>query len=115
MRTRVNYDVRKLDAEVLTFGATDTSDTFSITHTGFLAALIVKVSNLTNSVTATVAMADSDGNEIISQATIAENATTVVHFDFGYAPCYGAMTFTVTLSGVPGGSGGTVTVTPIVM
>lgn len=114
MRTRVNYDVRKLTATDVAFTSSSTTGTMSFTHTGFLTTLIVKVPNFTNSITVTAAVTDADSNELYSLAAIAKNGTQVIHMAADYCPVYGETTVTLTLSGVAGGSGGNITVTPIV-
>jgi len=86
----------------------------SFTHTGFLVALAIAVPDFTNSITVTAAVTDSDDLELYSKAAIAKNATEMIHFENDYCPVYGETTVTLTLSGVAGGSGGSVTVTPIV-
>jgi hypothetical protein len=114
MRARVNYDVRKLDSEAVAFGATGTTGSMSFTHTGFLVALVVDVPDFTNNITVTAAVQDADGLELYSLAAIAKNNTQVIHMLEKYCPVYGETTVALTLSGVAGGSGGTITVTPIV-
>lgn len=114
MRTRVNYDVQKLTPTDVAFTATSLTGTSAFTHTGYLTTLIVKVPNFTNAITVTAAVSDADGNEIASESAIAKNATKVIHMENEYCPCYGTTTITLTLSGVAGGAGGNITVTPIV-
>lgn len=114
MRTRVNYDVRKLDAEDVAFTNVSTTGSMSFTHTGFLTTLILDVPNFTNGITVTVAVTDADSNELYSLAAIAKNATKVIHFENDYCPVYGETTVSLTLSGAAGGTGGDITVTPIV-
>jgi hypothetical protein len=114
MRTRVNYDVRKLEAETVSFGATGTTGSMSFSHVGFLTTLILDVPNFTNAVTVTAAVVDADSNELYSLAAIAKNETKVIHFENDYCPVYGETTVSLTLSGAAGGTGGDITVTPIV-
>lgn len=113
MRTRVNYDVREQDGQTISFDADETTGSFTFTHQGFVVAAIVALPNFTNDVTGTLAITDPNGNELASQSAMAKNGTSVRHFDLGYCPCVGEMTVSLTLSGVPGGSGGDATVTLI--
>lgn len=98
----------------LTFGASDTTKTSDRisenegVHQGKCTHIKVTLPDWTNSVTATLAILDSDGDVIFSQASIAENQTLVIADKS--IPLIEKERVRITLSGAPGGTGGTVTV-----
>ena len=99
----------------ITFGATDTTGTYKITEcNGFIHNMIIKVPNFTNAVTATIQILDDDGDELYNSGAKAKNATYplggIAAAELGDVPLSYNYTCVVTLSGAPGGSGGTTTV-----
>jgi len=90
-----------------TYDATTTTATAkAVNESGFIRSIAVVMPNFTNSITATLSVKDVDGYEVISKASIAENATTVYLKE--EVPIYYDSTMTITLSGAAGGTGGTV-------
>jgi hypothetical protein len=91
----------------LVFGAADTVKTATVHFRGEVKNLALRMPNFTNSVTGTLALNDEDGITFYSQAAIPENADspyTVERYFSG-----GLITVSLTLSGAPGGTGGTAT------
>ena len=67
------------------------------------------IPNFTNVVTTTMEIKDEDNYVMISKAGVARNTTTKYSGSDAFLHS-GAGTLTLTLSGVPGGSGGTIAV-----
>jgi len=92
----------------LEFGAADTAKSVSVALEGVLHQAFMRVPNFTNVVTATLTIQDEDGFELFNSGAKAKGA------DYLLAPVpellllAGKITISVTLSGVPGGDGGTV-------
>lgn len=99
--------------QTLSFGASDTAKSTVISSTGRkVHTIVLTVPNWTNTVTAILSANNANGDEIWTDDTArAENDTYVFHQLGDQLPLVGATTFTVTLSGVPGGSGGDVELT----
>jgi hypothetical protein len=100
----------------LAFGASDTSKTFTIKGLrGTLDAILYEQFNSTNNSTGTVAITDPDSNSLFSKSSLADGAATMIQVRLSEGksvPFDGTnRTLTVTLSGAPGGSGGTIYVT----
>jgi len=88
------------------FAAAGTELSAKIDNEGFVSDIIFVVPNFTNVVTATLTIHDEDGNELYNSTAKAKNAIYVitgirVPVTFGFSA-------KVTLSGVAGGAGGTV-------
>jgi hypothetical protein len=102
----------------LAFGATDESKTFTLATTGQLCYWIMKVPNWTNVVTMTLSVTNGTSDPLWTDTARARNDTYVYAGADGGSPpiipLSGLTTFTFTLSGAPGGSGGTVEFTPYV-
>ena len=98
----------------LTFGASDTtklSDRISENegvHQGKGTHIKLTIPAFTNNPTITVEILDSDNDTIFSQAAIADGQTLVISDKS--IPLIEREQVRITLSGVPGGSGGTVTI-----
>lgn len=92
----------------LVFGATDTSKTLTIDADGVTHTIIVELPDwTTGSPTATLAISNSDGKLLYSITGLTENTGTSPHILLVSRPLKGTSTFTITLTGQPGGSGGT--------
>ena len=103
--------MRRLRMDFL-FGASDTVKTQSITRWGgglFCKVIKVNMPNFTAAVTGTLAIKDCDGDQVYSKASIAKNAVTID--DTKTVPMEQSSDVSLTLSGAPTGSGGTVVVT----
>ena len=107
-----SYTIKKTASRTLAFGAADTTKSFTLETNLWLHSAVVTLPNWTNAVTATFSVTNSDSKEIYSAAALAESTDHVLQdfADFGFLPLTGTSTVTVTLSGVPGGSGGSATV-----
>lgn len=99
-----------IPAQSFVIGAAETSDNFTLEGNGKIHSYTITLPNYTNAVTGTLSIADADGYEIYSKASIAKNTSTNVYNLGDVIPIYGTVTVTLTLSGVPGGSGGTATI-----
>ncbi|RLG14189.1 hypothetical protein DRN69_04490 [Candidatus Pacearchaeota archaeon] len=89
------------------FGATDTSKNTSIDFTGKLAQIHVRVPNWTNDVTCTVKIKDVDDYVIYDSGAKSRNANYNLAVD---QIVDDECKIELTLSGAPGGSGGSVVV-----
>jgi len=90
------------------FAATGTQLTSLIHENGSISLMVIEVPNFTNTITITVTVLDTDGDTLWESGSLAKNSTVrrtglSIPVDYGY-------TIQVDLSGVAGGSGGTVTV-----
>lgn len=93
------------------FGAADTVKSQDLNFTGQMKHLHLRVPNFTNAVTATVTLTDADGYTVYTSAAKARNANYNLEADaewFDQLVSGGTYNLVVTLSGVPGGTGGTV-------
>lgn len=90
------------------FGASDTVKSETLYFEGELRHLHLRVPNFTNAVTATVTIEDSDGYEIYNSTGQAKNTNYNLLTVATSELLTGQNTLKVTLSGVPGGTGGTV-------
>ena len=110
--------VLRPDTEPVTFGASDTTKTFTISYNGFVNAYAVVMPNFTNSVTGNLKITDSGSLDVYDssgsdrdESDFAKNATTHVYNLKDVITLAGVNTVTITLSGAPGGTGGIVYVT----
>lgn len=98
----------------LTFGAADTTKTSDRisenegVHQGKCTHIKLVIPAFTNNPTITVEILDSDGDVIFSQAGVADGQTLVIADKS--IPLIEKERVRITLSGAPGGTGGTVTV-----
>ena len=105
---------RRVPPISLTFGAADTTkESTRISenegvHQGKCTHIKITLPAFTNNPTATLQILDSDGDVIFSQAAIADGQTLVIADKS--IPLVEKETVKVILSGVPGGTGGTVAV-----
>jgi len=76
---------------------------YALTHT-----IILKLPNWSEAVTATISIENSNGDEIYSNDSLAKNTTHVIS---AVKPLVETNTVKITLSGVPGGTGGDTTTT----
>lgn len=91
---------------------TSFTGTFS-TDKGFLTCMTVVTPNFTNNVTTTVTITDANSNVVYVSSALARDTTTAINNALGALPLVsGTVTITLTLSGVAGGTGGSVTVKP---
>jgi len=97
--TPVQTESIAADATVASF----TIQAWALTHT-----ILLKLPDWTNAVTATISIDNPNGDEIYSNDTLARNTTHVMAV---VKPLAGTNTVKVTLSGVPGGTGGDVETT----
>lgn len=93
---------------ILSFGASDTVKSAKIVNNGFVKYIHLSVPNFTNAVTITLSIEDEEGTKIWEDSARNRNADYIIGnlnipSDIKY-------TLKATLSGVPGGSGGNVTV-----
>lgn len=112
--------IKRLNQATLVFGATDTSKEVAVNTIGLdrvndqaiTHTLDLSVPNFTNSVTATVAIVSEGGTTLYSLASLAKNTKHAIAAEW---PINSGAKFTVTLSGVPGGAGGSVTLSVTVV
>lgn len=99
------------------FGAADESKAAAIDPTlgikGEVIKFVLVLPDWTNTVTAVVSMNNADGKEVFADDSRAQNEEYDITLDRNECIILGQADeeFVVTLSGVPGGSGGTATVT----
>ncbi len=108
------------DVFALVFGAADTTKTANFDKNGWIEMLILKVPTFTNAVTVTkIEFLDRDGDVIYTNSTgwalnanyligTPEGTSVNIPIDVSHHSTYYQVK--VTLSGAPGGSGGTITV-----
>ena len=107
------YGVTEIPRQGLIFGALDTAKSFSLTgYNGLIHELDVQIPDFTNAVTATVTLTRSNGVDVYTSEALAKNADHVIMMDRAIV---GTEALTVTLSGAPGGEGGQIDVTPILV
>jgi len=98
------------------YGATGTVVTHSSDVSGWINKMIVTVPNFTNAPTATITIIDPESITVYTSAALVNNSTTplgdlIGSADFGEVPIGNhPWKITCTLSGVAGGTGGTVLV-----
>lgn len=91
------------------FGAAETTKNISISLEADVGMIMLVVPNFTNVVTTSLDVKDSDNYAVLAKSGVARNTTT----KYNGADAFwfsGAGTITLTLSGAPGGSGGTIAV-----
>lgn len=94
--------------KTFTFGATGTTSTDqSIPVEGIIRSMTVDVPNFTNAITAAVTLEDSDALVYFDSGNLAKNTLHQVSCGVGLD---GSGNLCVDISGVAGGTGGTVTV-----
>ena len=94
----------------LVIGAAELTHTtlFTITASALTHTLVVVLPNWTNAVTCKATIANSDGEDIYESEDLVRNGTRVCNITgANERPIVGTNTITLTLSGVPGGAGGT--------
>ncbi len=96
--------------QTLSFGAADTAESVTLSQVvGKVHTIIMKVPNWTNNVTAILSATNDAGDEVwVDETARARNNTYVFHEMREMLPIGWNITFTVTLSGAPGGAGGNV-------
>lgn len=101
----------------LVIAADETTQSAAITGiVGEVAKLVVVIPDYTNTVTTTVSLINGDSKEIFTTSAMAQNDEYAITLSRNEALLVGATNeaWKVTLSGVPGGTGGTVTVSAYV-
>jgi len=109
--TRVHHKGRviiPLPEESLVFGASDTTKNFLIRGNAKVHTTMIDVPNFTNAVPAAIKFTDEDSYDIYELPAMAKNNQHIITGE--NIGLHGVTTLTITLSGVPGGSGGTVKV-----
>ena len=95
------------------FTATSTTDTQTINENAFVNNIVITVPNFTNTVTTTVEIQDEEGSVLYTSGALNKNTTTTIGgitaAKAGEVPVASGYKCVVTLSGVAGGTGGTVT------
>jgi hypothetical protein len=117
-----NRNVHSRQLLTFIFGAADTTITQKIDANGFIKALAVQTPNFTNDVTAILTILDplvpltGESVTLYTGSAIARNTkdpitgADITAAERGDIPVDDKYTATITLSGVPGGTGGTVLV-----
>lgn len=104
----VAFAVDTTGRQALIFGAADTEKTLTYITNGLTHTIVVELPDWTNNSTATLSLINSDSKTLYSISALAENATYILLVE---RPLHETSTFKITLSGAPGGSGGTAYVT----
>jgi hypothetical protein len=104
----------KITSHSFVIGAAETSGTSAISYNGMVKNLHLVVPNFTNVVTVTVTLVDSSGRVLWTSAAKAKNASYNLSIEAEWFDqlVESTLIWTITLSGVPGGSGGTVVLVP---
>jgi hypothetical protein len=97
-------------SKTLSFGATDTTKSFTVDGYGKIHSIVAVVPDFTNTVTATITLSNANSQTFYTSDALTKNNTHIIQNLRSYVPVYGTNTLTVTLSGVPGGSGGSVAI-----
>lgn len=99
--------IQRIKSGDMAFGAAETEKTFRITENGHMTDFAFVIPNFTNVVTGVFTVLDEDSVVLYTSAAMNKNATTVVNSLA--VPTDRNYTGKLTLSGAPGGTGGTVT------
>ena len=100
-----NSGIQSTGRQAIAFNAYETEKTLTINANGLTHTIIVELPDWTNNSTATLSLINSDSKTLYSISALAENATYILLVE---RPFHGTNTVKITLSGAPGGSGGTV-------
>lgn len=100
---RIHDKLYKTVPQTEAIGAAATVASFTIKAWALVHTIILTLPNWTNPVTATLSIENSDGDELYSHSGLAENDTHEFAVDVALV---GTNTVKITLSGVPGGTGG---------
>lgn len=104
--TSGNFMPTKLADIAHVFGASDTVMSTAVNAKGVVNMIVVKIPNWTNTVSTTITIEDGSGNTYYSSGAQTQNQTVTLTFE---RPVYPYSIIKTTLSGAPGGSGGTET------
>jgi len=119
MEVKATKDYKKYSYSFV-FGAADLSKTAAILYylgiKGEVVKLVATIPNWTNTVTAVITMDNADSKEIFQSSSLAQNEEYDITLIPNECVIMGAEgeQWKITLSGVPGGAGGTVTLTAYV-
>jgi hypothetical protein len=94
------------------FGAAQTVLTSTLQENGWINVIRVDLPTFTNTVTGVVTITDRDGYVVYASGSLTMGAITAIGdsiaaAELGSVPCDLNYSMTLTLSGVPGGTGGT--------
>jgi len=95
--------------QTMAIGAAETEGSFTTDHTivwGKTHTMIVTIPNFTNAVTTTVSVQDLNDKVLYTIGGLLENTPHILTFEVPVGPNFD---FVFTLSGVPGGTGGSIT------
>ncbi len=110
-RTDLRPANERLVWEIVATATHDSDDTGDVTLTqainGTIKKVILTVPNFTNSITGQVVLKDNNSRTIFDSGEQAKNATYVFNID---EPVIGTLSIVVGVSGVAGGSGGSIVV-----
>lgn len=101
---KIHKHLYQTDEYEKAIAADATVGSFTINANALTHTIVCFLPNWTNAVTGTLSITNSDSREIYSIAALAKNT---VHVLAVVKPLVGTNTITITLSGVPGGAGGT--------
>lgn len=102
--------VFKTPVKAITIGAAETTGNFTILGNALVHTITVQIPDWTNTVTLTLTIADVDSVNIYTSSALAQNTNHIITDLKDSIPIWGVNTFTATLSGVPGGTGGDVSI-----
>lgn len=105
---KLHRSLARTPKTALAFGASDTVKSFTLEIAALTHTIIVIIPNWTNAVTAVLSIENADSDEVFSSGPLFEDST---HDIITEVPLIGLNTIKLTLSGAPGGSGGTANVT----
>lgn len=100
---KIHKTLYKTNPKTVNIGASDTVGSFTIKAWALTHTIVLVLPDWSTDRTATISIENSDGNEIYSNGTLAESMTHVMSVE---KPLVGENTVKITLSGVPGGTGG---------
>lgn len=102
--------VFKTKEKALVFGAAETEKEFDILGNARVALITCKLPNFTNDVTGTLTVTNGDSVALYTLAEMARNSNHVITGLETKLLIVGTNTVKLTLSGVPGGTGGTASI-----
>jgi len=111
----VAFKVHKHVRTAIVIGAAETVGDFTLAWRGFFTNFLCELPNYTNAITGALSVLNAEATpvEVWAAAGMAKNAQTNLIVDpWTACPINGLYTIRLTLSGVPGGAGGTAYITP---
>ena len=109
MTTPMDYDImrslHKTIENTSSFGATGTTDSWTLVAQALTHTIVVNIPNFTNAVNTVLSITNEDGHEVYASPSMTENGLHILKAE---VPLVRSHTVTLTISGVAGGTGGDV-------